>query len=98
VEIDHVLIAVADLSTAAQEMAKRDGLTSVEGGRRTGWGTANGIVPLGKTYLELVAVVDAAEARRSRRDQAAGFGEGSPEPPRRRLLNNHSADLVTPGR
>jgi hypothetical protein len=63
VEIDHVLIAVADLSTAAQEMAKRDGLTSVEGGRRTGWGTANAIVPLGKTYLELVAVVDAAEAR-----------------------------------
>jgi hypothetical protein len=63
VEIDHVLIAVAGLSAAAQEMEKRDGLASVEGGRHTASGTANGIVPLGKTYLELVAVVDATEAR-----------------------------------
>jgi hypothetical protein len=31
----------------------------------TGWGTANRIVPLGDTYLELVAVVDQAEAKRS---------------------------------
>jgi hypothetical protein len=34
----------------------------VAGGRHPGWGTANRIVPLGNTYLEVVAAVDAAEA------------------------------------
>jgi hypothetical protein len=38
------------------------GLASIEGGRHPGWGTANRIVPLGDAYLELVAVVDEAEA------------------------------------
>jgi hypothetical protein len=54
VELDHVLIAApADL-----------GLESSAGGRHPRWGTANRIVPLGRTYLELVSVVDerAAEA------------------------------------
>jgi Glyoxalase-like domain len=61
-ELDHVLIAVADLDAAAREMDARYGLASVEGGRHEGWGTANRIVPLGDVYLELVAVVDEAEA------------------------------------
>jgi hypothetical protein len=61
-ELDHVLIAVADLATAAREFDARYGLVSVEGGRHAGWGTANRIVPLGDAYLELVAVVDEAEA------------------------------------
>jgi len=65
VEIDHVLIAVVDLETAAREMEEHHGLASVEGGRHPGWGTANRIVPLGDTYLELAAVVDEAEARHS---------------------------------
>jgi Glyoxalase-like domain len=65
VEIDHVLIAVADLAAAAREMEEHHGLASIEGGRHPGWGTANRIVPLGETYLELVAVVDEAEARQS---------------------------------
>jgi len=64
-ELDHVLIAVADLAAAALEIEARCGLASVEGGRHPGWGTANRIVPLGETYLELVAVVDRAEAARS---------------------------------
>ena len=38
------------------------GLSSIEGGRHPGWGTANRIVPLGESYLELVAVVDQDEA------------------------------------
>ena len=38
---------------------------SVDGGRHPGWGTANRIVPLGDAYLELVTVVDHAEAGRS---------------------------------
>src|SRR3954467_3291769 len=61
-ELDHVLIAVADLAVAAREIETRHGLTSIDGGRHPGWGTANRIVPLGDTYLELVGAVDAAEA------------------------------------
>ncbi len=61
-EIDHVLIAVADLADAARELETRHGLASAEGGRHPAWGTANRIVPLGDSYLELVAVVDAAKA------------------------------------
>lgn len=60
--IDHVLIAVADLEVAAREFEAAYGLASLEGGRHPGWGTANRIVPLGESYVELVAVVDAAEA------------------------------------
>jgi hypothetical protein len=64
-ELDHVLIAVADLAAAAQKMEAQHGLASIEGGRHPGWGTANRIVPLGEAYLELVAVVDEAEAAQS---------------------------------
>jgi len=56
--IDHVLIAVADFGEAARRFRDDHGLTAVEGGRHTGWGTANWIVPLGEGYLELVGVVD----------------------------------------
>ena len=64
-ELDHVLIAVSDLGPAAAEAERRFGAASVEGGRHPGWGTANRIVPLGTSYLELIAVVDAAEAEGS---------------------------------
>ena len=67
-ELDHVLIAISDLEAATRELEQRHGLAAVEGGRHQGLGTANAIVPLGGTYLELVAVVDEAEAARS------GFG------------------------
>jgi Glyoxalase-like domain len=67
-ELDHVLVAVDDLDAAAEEVEERHALASVEGGRHQGLGTANRIVPLGETYLELVAVVDEAEAANS------GFG------------------------
>jgi hypothetical protein len=56
---------VADLAAAAEEIEARHGLASIEGGRHPGWGTANRIVPLGEAYLELVAVVDEAEAAQS---------------------------------
>ncbi len=65
VQIDHVLIAVPDLDRAAARLERQHGLAAVTGGRHPGWGTANRIVPLGATYLELVTVVDAAEAGRS---------------------------------
>lgn len=56
---------MSDLTDAARELEARHGLTSVEGGRHPGWGTANRIVPLGDAYLELVTVVDEAEAQES---------------------------------
>ena len=64
-ELDHVLFAVSDLDAAAQELEARHGLASVEGGRHAGWGTANRIVPLGDAYIELITVVDPAEAEGS---------------------------------
>ena len=63
--IDHVILPVRDLTFAAAEIEARYGLASVEGGRHPGWGTANRIVPLGDTYLVLVAVVDPETAARS---------------------------------
>ncbi len=56
--IDHIVLPVADLALAAAEIETRYGLASVEGGRHPAWGTANRIVPLGSSYLELVAVAD----------------------------------------
>jgi hypothetical protein len=60
--IDHVIVAVRDLDEADRWMLDRYGLASVPGGRHQGWGTGNRIVPLGSGYVELIAVVDAAEA------------------------------------
>lgn len=60
--IDHVVYSVTDLDTAGERLRKRSGLVSVPGGRHPGWGTANRIVPLGPSYVELMALVDPAEA------------------------------------
>src|SRR5918912_1070991 len=56
-------MAVADLDAAAHELEARHGLASIEGGRHAGWGTANRIVPLRESYIELITVVDEAEDR-----------------------------------
>ena len=63
--IDHAIYAVGDLEAAGDQIYEREGLASVPGGRHEGWGTANRIVPLGETYLELIAVVDDEEAESS---------------------------------
>ena len=63
--IDHVIYAVDDLDAAGAALFDREGLASVPGGRHEGWGTANRIVPLGESYLELIAVVDVEEAEQS---------------------------------
>ncbi len=63
--VDHVIYAVSDLDAAAARFSEEFGLGSVEGGRHPGWGTANRIVPLGSDYVELIAVVDRAEAAAS---------------------------------
>ena len=63
--MDHVIYAVDDLDAAATVIFDREGLASVPGGRHEGWGTANRIVPLGESYLELITVVDVEEAEQS---------------------------------
>lgn len=62
VAFDHVLVAVKDLGLAAADFRDRYGLESAEGGRHTGLGTANRVIPLGDAYIELIAVADEAEA------------------------------------
>jgi catechol 2,3-dioxygenase-like lactoylglutathione lyase family enzyme len=60
--IDHVLFAVRDFAETTARLSAEFGLEAVEGGRHTGWGTANWIVPLGASYLELIGVLDPASA------------------------------------
>ncbi len=64
-EIDHVVICIDDLDTGSALFETRYGLTALPGGKHAGHGTANNIVPLGSSYLELVAVVDGREASES---------------------------------
>jgi len=63
--IDHVILPVRDLALEAAGLEARYGLASVEGGRHPAWGTANRIVPLGDSYLELVTVADRETAART---------------------------------
>jgi hypothetical protein len=60
--IDHVIVVVHDLDAAARRFDEQHGLASVAGGRHAGHGTGNRIVPLGSSYIELMAVVDPDEA------------------------------------
>jgi hypothetical protein len=60
--IDHVVLAVRDLDKAAARLLEEFGLASVPGGIHPAWGTGNRIVPLGGSYVELLAVVDAPRA------------------------------------
>ena len=64
--VDHVLLPVADLEDGARSLDERFGLKGIPGGRHPGVGTANVIVPLGRQYLELIAIVDEGEAASSR--------------------------------
>ena len=63
--IDHIVVPVPDLALAASEIESRFGLGSIEGGRHPNWGTANRIVPLGDSYVELVAIADRETAART---------------------------------
>ena len=79
--IDHVIYATRELDATAARLEAEHGLTAKGGGRHAGIGTENRIVPLGGGYLELIAVVDRAEAERSALGHALaeridGRGEG----------------------
>jgi hypothetical protein len=64
--VDHVLVPVADLEEGARTLRERHGLQAIAGGRHPKLGTANMIVPLGRQYLELIAIADPQEAAASR--------------------------------
>jgi hypothetical protein len=64
--VDHVLLPVADLEEGARRLREQHGLQAIPGGRHPKVGTANMIVPLGRQYLELIAIVDSQEAATSR--------------------------------
>jgi hypothetical protein len=80
-ETDHVIWATADLDAAAERLERSHGLRAEGGGRHDGMGTHNRIVPLGRGYLELLAVADAEEAAgsalgRAVTERLARVGEG----------------------
>jgi hypothetical protein len=56
--LDHVVLAVRDLEASASRLWDEHGLRFLAGGAHPRWGTANMIAPLGRSYLELLAVVD----------------------------------------
>jgi len=64
-DLDHLIVCVESLDDAATRFEAEHGLIAVEGGRHPGHGTANRIIPLGRSYLELLAVVDRDEAHQS---------------------------------
>jgi glyoxalase-like protein len=69
-QIDHVVYGVQDLEAAGSRVKQELGLDSAPGGRHPGWGTGNRIVPLGESYIELLAAVDRAEAAQDPLGQA----------------------------
>jgi hypothetical protein len=79
--VDHVILTATDLDAAGEDLLTRTGLASLPGGRHPGRGTANRIVPLGESFVEIMAVVDRREAEESdygsllldRLDQGAPF-------------------------
>jgi hypothetical protein len=78
VRIDHLILAVTDLEASAAELRAQTGLAAVPGGTHPDWGTANAIVPLGGSYLELVTVVDSERAPGSAFGRAvAGAADGA---------------------
>jgi hypothetical protein len=62
--LSQVIIAVPDLADARTRYEGM-GFTVLEGGRHPGLGTANCVVPLGGSYLELLGVVEPDVAMRT---------------------------------
>ncbi len=62
--IGQVILGVRDLDTSTREFEAL-GFRVVDGGVHPGLGTANRVIPLGTTYLELLGVIDRDEAAAS---------------------------------
>ena len=70
--IDHVLIAIPDLAASTLALEAALGVTAAGGGVRFGSGTASSIIPLGDSFLELLAVRDPRELRSENRGRVLG--------------------------
>lgn len=73
--IDHVILGVKDLERASALFSEQLGLSVSGGGRHPAAGTANRIIVIGDTYLELITVVAPDEAQPSMLERLAK-GEG----------------------
>ena len=60
-----MLLVAANLEATAGRLLKAHGLSSIPGGTHPRWGTANRIVPLGGSYLEIIGIADPAVAVRN---------------------------------
>jgi Glyoxalase-like domain len=69
--IDHIIIGVNNLEKAAKHFSQNLGLTVSGGGIHPTGGTANRIIVIGDTYLELIAIHALAEAQQSMLDRLA---------------------------
>jgi Glyoxalase-like domain len=63
--IDHIIIGVNDLEQASATFGQRLGLLPSGGGNHPGGGTANRIIVIGDTYLELISLHTRDEAQPS---------------------------------
>src|SRR6266699_4823922 len=73
--LDHIIIGVNDLEQATSIFQQDLGLAVSGGGIHPTGGTANRIIVIGDTYLELIAIYNPAEAQQSMLDRLA-FHEG----------------------
>src|SRR5438067_1788169 len=69
--LDHIIIGVNDLEQATTVFSQKLGLTASGGGVHPSGGTANRIIVIGDTYLELIAVRTPGEAQQSILDRLA---------------------------
>ncbi|HWZ20498.1 MAG TPA: VOC family protein [Ktedonobacteraceae bacterium] len=69
--IDHIIIGVQNLEKAALQFSQKLGLAVSGGGTHPTGGTANRIIVIGDTYLELIAIHNSAEAQQSMLDRLA---------------------------
>ena len=63
--LDHIIIGVNDLEQAEAVFSQQLGLAVSGGGIHPSSGTANRIIVIGDTYLELITVRSPAEAQQS---------------------------------
>ena len=69
--LDHIIIGVNDLETATRIFSEKLGLLASGGGVHPSGGTANRIIVIGDTYLELITVRTPAQAQQSMLDRLA---------------------------